>query len=602
MMTKKWYVEHNRLVRMALCDVKKALDKKNISASLPKFSKVPLEWIAQARPTVEGRARTFLPFPYWKEIYEDTFHSKIFTGGRQIFKTTYITDMIALEATTAPNVQICYVTHSRENCTSFSRQKLRIGTFLNNPQLEQFLRKGQGNVGELSLKNGSTIYCTVDTDGYKNVEGKSLAHIFLDEAQYQPMEHAQKVSNTLMATKGKMTVAGIGGEAGSAYEAFWNQSDQREWIYDDDEWRKKLQFDEEGLVIGDYMKDILRGRWVTQRPENDLFHGYHIPQTIFATIPLTEYDAKHLYKISPMLSIEFQKSNAYSSIYITHTLGEFYNFVKRPVTPAMVMACMNPYRAFSLMTPEEIADMRHQYASSIRVGLGVDWGSGNPSNTVIAIVIKRPVFHDQSQYFLAYLDKRPQENQLDQAEFVCKLIRKAKCDAGIGDLGYGANQVKIVQDGGHSRLTGEHFDGVGSFRFLGCRTISDEAKPVQYHKNKTDEHGEETGRLDIDKTIAIQKFIDLIGSHVFDSDNNTKWSKLAIPFKEAHRVDYLIKDFTSITRKDLEKMQYAMVDPRQNARMEFNHPKDSVMAIIYAIHAINLDYEWKGGSLPPAQR
>lgn len=604
-MYKTWQAEHNRLARVAFRDIKKVLEQKSISTSLPKFSKIPLEWIAQARPTVDGMPRNFLPFPYWKEIYKDNFHSIMILGGRQIFKTTYITDMIAFKATTNPNVQICYVTFSRENLTSFSRQKFQVGTFIQNPLLAQFPRKGQGNIGEISLKNGSTIYCTIDTDGYKNVEGKSIAHCFLDEAQYQSMEYAQKVIQTMMATKGKLTISGIGGESGSAYETFWNKSDQREWIYDDPDWRTKLQFDQNGLVIDNYMKDVLRGRWVAQRPENTLFHGYHIPQTIFPTIPLTEYDAMSLYKTSPIFSIEYQKKNNHASIFTTHTLGEFYNSTKRPVTPEMVLSCMNPYQYLSLMTAEEISQWRNIKQNDVKIGMGIDWGSGNQSNTVIAIIIEWKTPYGQNRYQLAFLDKRPSENQLDQAEYVCKLLKYTKCDMGIADLGYGANQVKIIQDGGHNRHTGEHFEGVGSSRFLGCRTVANEAKLVQYHPETTDEHGQETSRIDIDKTAAIQKFIDLLGSYVVHpSDKNKRWPKFMIPFKEEHKVDWLIKDFTSITRKDLEKTEHILVDPRQQARKEFNHPKDSVMAIIYAINAleVDLDLEWRGGSLPPARR
>jgi hypothetical protein len=599
----KWYTEHNRLARKEFNNIKKILEQKNIAASLPKFSSIPLEWIAQARPTVEGVTRNFLAFPYWEEIYKDSFHSKIVIGGRQIFKSTYLTDMIALEATTNQNAQICYVTFSRESCTSFSRQKLQIGTFANNPLLLKFLRRGKGNVGEISLKNNSTIYCTIDTDGYKNVEGKSILHCFLDESQYQQIEESFKVVQTMMATKGRLTVAGIGGQAGSAYQDLWNKSDQRKWIYDDQDWRQKLQFDQNGLVIGEYLTDILRGRWVAQQPDSTLYHGYQIPQTIFPTIPLTEDDAILLYRTSPMYSIEHQKKNLSSSDFTTHVLGEFYNSTQRPVTPEMVLSCMTPYRYLSLMTWQEMDYWRDIMQDDFKVGLGVDWGSGNPSNTVIAIIIKWRPQSRQERYQLAYLEKRPAENQLDQAEHVRHLLKYSKCDTGVGDLGYGANQVKTVQNGGHNRETGKHFDGVGQYRFLGCRTVSNEAKPVQYHKKITDEHGEETGRIDIDKTAAIQRFIDLLGTYVVHPlDSNKRLPKLMIPFKEEHKVDWLIKDFTSITRKDLEKTEPSLIDPRQNAKKEFNHPKDSVMAIIYALQALELDLEWKIPGYPPARR
>jgi hypothetical protein len=553
---------------------------------LPTFSKNPLEWIAQARPTVEGKPRSFLAFPFWKAIYEDDFSPKIIIGGRQIFKSTYLTDMIAFEATTNPHAQICYVTYSRENCTGFSKQKLYLGTFVNNPVLAQFVRRGQGNVREIPLKNGSTIYCTIHTGGYKNVEGKSILHCFLDEAQYQNIDEAMKVVMAMMATKGRLTFAGIGGEAGSAYHEFWNKSDMREWIYDDPDWRKKLQFDHNGLVMGNYLNDVLSGRWVAQNHENPLFHGYHIPQTIFPTIPLTEDDAKLLYNVIPMYSIEHQKNKNPASFFVKNVLGEFYDSIQRPVTRAMVLACMDPYRHLSLMSPDEIALWKDIAQDDIVVGMGVDWGSGNSSNTVIAIIIRWFSRYGQSRYHLAYLDKRPAEHQLDQAEDICKLFKRANCDVGIADLGYGANQVKIIQGGGVNRHTGESFEGVGS-KFLGCRTTSNEAKPVQLHEKVTDEHGDTTERLEIDKTTSIQWFIDVLDMRVFHPlDKAIQFPRLMIPSKEDYKVDFLIKDFTSITRKDLEDTENAGIDSRTMPKKEFNHPPDSVMAIIYALHAI----------------
>ena len=152
---------------------------------LPTLPTDPIEWIKEARPLVEGRPRTFLVAPFWEHIYKDPQNNKFIIGGRQIFKSTYTTDILAQEATSKQNVQVCYVTFDDINKSGFSRQKLQIGTFEGNPILAQFPRFGRGNVGEISLKNGSTIYITTDHNQYKHVEGKSLSHVMLDEAQYQ---------------------------------------------------------------------------------------------------------------------------------------------------------------------------------------------------------------------------------------------------------------------------------------------------------------------------------------------------------------------------------------------------------------------------------
>ena len=150
-----WKAGHRKIAKDAINKIKKNRTK---SSSLPILPSNPLEWIEKARPIVEGRARTFLLAPFWRDIYLDNYHSKIIVGGRQIFKSTYISDILACEATSTPGIQVGYVTFNQSNLTGFSKQKLQIGTFSQNPILSKFPRNKLGNIGEISLKNGSTIY------------------------------------------------------------------------------------------------------------------------------------------------------------------------------------------------------------------------------------------------------------------------------------------------------------------------------------------------------------------------------------------------------------------------------------------------------------
>lgn len=206
-MHNSWVSKHNKLARNSFAQIKKKQAKNHIDLILPSN---PLEWIEKARPIVEGKTRTFQAAPFWREIYLDNYHSKIIVGGRQIYKSTYITDILACEATSAPGIQVGYVTFNQSSLNGFSKQKLQIGTFSQNPILSQFPRNKLGNIGEISLRNGSTIYCMTDNNEYIHVEGKSLNHCILDEAQYQDIIHIEKVRQTMMATKGMLSILGIG--------------------------------------------------------------------------------------------------------------------------------------------------------------------------------------------------------------------------------------------------------------------------------------------------------------------------------------------------------------------------------------------------------
>jgi hypothetical protein len=133
---------------------------------------------------------------------------------------------------------------------------------------------------------------------------------------------------------------------------------------------------------------------------------------------------------------------------------------------------------------------------------------------------------------------------------------------------------------------------MGKRHFHGCRTIGSEVKPQEQFVQATDEHGTELGRLQIDKTTSIQGFIDFIGTYVSHPTRNhedeLKKTKFIIPMKNDWETDFLMNDMCSITRKDLDEDLVSVEDdPRQRAKKEFNHPKDSVMSIIYCLVADN---------------
>lgn len=89
-----------------------------------------ISWTEYARPYVENKKREFLTCSFWVPIYNDPHDYQMILGGRQIYKSTACTDFLAFTATTNPGSQICYVTHDRVNLAGFSKQKLRISTFL----------------------------------------------------------------------------------------------------------------------------------------------------------------------------------------------------------------------------------------------------------------------------------------------------------------------------------------------------------------------------------------------------------------------------------------------------------------------------------------
>ncbi len=551
-------------------------------AIMPTFPTNVLEWIKAARPTIGRIVRDFDLTPFLTELYEDNTPNIMVVAGRQTYKTTFCTDILGCYATTRPRSELCYVTDNEAHLSAFSKQRLRIETFLQNSELRKFLRHERANIGEFSLWNDTAIYLVTDEGEYKKVEGKSLQVLMLDEAQYQDIQFIQKAMYSLFQTHGRIYVLGIGGEAGSPYEKFWRRTDQREWVYDDPYWRDKLEFNAKGDIVNQNLKQVLAGRWVAQKPENTQFRGYHLPQPIYASIPLTIGDAVQRYNTNPEFSIEYQRKYSPASIYTSHVVGEFYKASRRPITPEMVEACYDNSLGF-LKSPE-VLQLKEIFGNDIRVLGGVDFGSSITIPTTVASVTIKWKKSNRTQ--IAYMEKIPQtDHPYDKAKRIVDIFASYGVDKAVGDIGHAQDMIPIIQNGGRDSKD-RKFIGLGKKRFESCRTIGDETKPQLDYKTEVDEHGKQLSRTQIDKTTTIQAFVDFVGAYVAHptrpEEDELRKTQLIIPHKFDYETDFLLDDLCSLTRKDLEEVpDVTIVDPRQRVRKEFNHPSDSMMSLIY---------------------
>ena len=554
--------------------------KKGIHIKMPTDN---LEWIEKVRPYVGNVERTFEWEPFWVDVYKDKSPNIVVVNGRQTFKSTFGTDIIGCYATSHDNSEVSYIVDREDRVSAWSKQRFRKDTMLRNQLLTPFLMHGRANVGEINLTNNSVIYVRTDENEYNNVQGMTNSLMIFDECQYQELQFRAAALYSMTQTKGQCYYLGIGGEAGSEWYKLWKKSDQNEWKFDDKYWREKLKFDDEGYLSNEHPENIVAGKWVAQYPENKEYRGYHMPQTIFARIPTTIDDAVTLYKTRPENSIEFQEKFNPKSIVAAHVYGDFYKAIRRPITPEMVEACYD--YTLSLLTPLEMQKLKREYQNEIIVFLGIDWGSGPAaSKTVGAVII---YWKKRNRFQLAWIDSRPMEHEYDQAAYFVNLFREYCCDFCVADLGYGKDKVTLMQQGGYTSF-GEKVPGLGRGKIKGCWTSGSITTETMRHKSQeiidSPTVGEKKEYYSVDKTQIIQNFIDFIGSTV-PNENGKSVSQFIIPMKKNWETDFLLDDFCDITRKDLDKdnMEISKDDPRQRAKKEYNHPKDSVMSIIYCM-------------------
>ena len=571
----------------------------------PKLPNNILAWIKEARPYLGKRKRNFDLFPYLMDVMEDNHPNIMAKWARQTFKTTTASDIIGCASTSNEGVEVSYVADNEAHKTAFSKQRLRRETFLANDILRGFLVHERASVGEIDLVHDSVVYLLTDEGEYKNVEGKSNIVLVCDEFQYHDVQFLFKALYTLSQTHGRFYGFGIGGEQGSDYVDLWERTDQREWIYDNPDWRSNLEFDSTGNITNSStsLKSILAGRWVAAKPENTQFRGYHIPQTIVPTIPQSIESAVNDYHVQPQLSIEYQRKHFPRSIYLSHTLAEDYKAERRPITPEMIRNCMDPQ--VSLLTPEEVHELKETYGNKIRIVGGVDFGSSTSTpTTVLSVNIH---YRQANRYQIAHIEKIPQsDHPMDKAKHIVEVFRAYGCDFSVGDWGHGQDMIPFIQEGGRDSLD-NRFEGLGMSGFMGCRTIGDPTKPFsEFSEDVTDKGNTELSTITIDKTTTIQTFIDLFGqftSHpAHPADESLKRPVYIIPGKNDYEIDFILKEWPKLTRVDLaENPEDDDMNPKQNVKKEFSHPPDSLMSQIYTFVADN-NYQDDAFKIIPVRR
>ena len=579
---------------------------------LPKLHGNDWEFALHDRKFIGGIERKWDLIPFYPPIYLDNHPNKTILAGRQTHKTTYAADKIASKALRKKGKEVTYVADNEPHKSAFSRQRFRRECMLANENLRQYLpHGGRAAVDTLECENQSVIYMVTDEGEYKNVEGKSNYYLAFDETQYHDYQFVSHATYSLTQTHGQFETMGIGGEAGSEWDNRWLSSDQREWIYDNNSdytdpstgrvwenqgWRNELTFDNYGIINNtpEELKKILSGQWIPQNPDATEVRGYHLPQRIFPSIPLTIHSAVNDYQIPSNISIEWQEKNQPLSIFLSHCEGKFYKAERRPITPEMVRACMRPYEYLNLLSGDEVRALKSQYGNELRVLGGIDFGSSTTTpTTVLAILLH---WRKSKRYQLAWIEKIPQtDHPYDKARHIAETFAAYGVDIAVGDIGHGQDMIPVIQDGGRDS-DDVAFNGLGKNTFYSCRTISDETKPQMSKQQESDEEGTELGRFQIDKTTIIQQFVDFIGWKIDVAHIREPWReltredepitipKLMIPYKNDWETDWLVRDWVQLTRKDLEKQQEGAVeDGRQRVRKEYNHPPDSLMAMIYCM-------------------
>ncbi len=97
-----------------------------------------LDFISEFRPKIGKKPLNFDKDPFWIEPLLDEHPHITFVNGRQTYKTTNASSLIAWVALAKPGSEVTYVADDDNHRSAFSEQRLRQETFIANDKITVF--------------------------------------------------------------------------------------------------------------------------------------------------------------------------------------------------------------------------------------------------------------------------------------------------------------------------------------------------------------------------------------------------------------------------------------------------------------------------------
>lgn len=483
---------------------------------LPTVPNNLLDWTLKMRPTIDGRKNIVQYMPMLQRLHEDTWGWIMIKFARQMTKSAYLATRMGSMMTTKPNQKTTFCTFEDEALTAFSRDKFR--TLWSESEIARQYVDGStlGSLSSIRTKNNSSANLVTAVNSFRHVEGKSVNLLIFDEGQNLELEEWVTAGESQSFTNGKFIIAGIGGYKETEYDKWWKSTDQRNWIYSNEYWRDKLEFNQNGLVWDEYMLDVLAGYWKQTIQENQSRHGYYANQYQAPWIPLKKIDCEK-YRLPESKSIQWKREEYTANDFSRHVLAEEIAGEVKPLLTEDMDKLFDPNVRLTLGK-----DVDYDLGPVI---VGIDWGGGGKTIVWIwqCIDDKAPIFK------LLWVEKVETNDTKEQTEICFNLIDAYNADFVGIDAGGAPDRVQAIQ------------------KRYGNRTIK-----ISYHprperplptKSELKMQRKEM-RYVIDRTFSIDRIIGMIKYPVIFEDD--KQYKIILPGANKEELRWVIQQFVAL--------------------------------------------------------
>lgn len=351
----------------------------------------PTDFVEFAIKIPEEKTKQLLPFSfanrrYLLPVYNTTSPRVLLKCGRQVEKSTYLGNRLLSMTCIQPNFTALYVSPTNQQTKTFSNDRIR-EPLETSPNLAAWTTATLAqNVFQKKFINRSQIvlrYAYLNAD---RVRGIPADMVCIDEIQDIMTDNVPVIEECISHSPFKFKMyAGTPKSLDNTIEGLWiDESTQNEWVVPCDgcgggDYRYWNILDEanigkSGLICDKCGKPIdpmhEDSQWASMNPHPRAPHpmdGYRVPQLM---VPWLEW--------SDILNKQLTYSRAKFN---NEVLGLSYDSGTRPLTRQDVQDNCNPDIS---LEPSVVAAASRSYYGATTF-MGVDWGTGEQSFTVVSI-------------------------------------------------------------------------------------------------------------------------------------------------------------------------------------------------------------------------
>jgi len=424
---------------------------------------------------------------YLRPIYDTDAKRIVVMAGRQVEKSTMLGNKILAYSSMVRHFRSLYVSPSHTQTKVFSRDRIKepieisrtLGAFTNSKLLS--------NVLEKKFVNGSQVTMRFAFLNADRVRGIPADYINIDEFQDILLDNVPVIEECASHSVFKMfCYSGTPKSMDGSLEHYYTRySTQNEWVVpcrrhgtpnnpgswhwnvldEDNIGKKSLVCDKCGQPIEPMDPD---SQWASLNPNPRVekpFEGYRIPQLM---VPWIEWD-----------DILFKQRNYSRAKFYNEVLGRSFDSGTRPLRRQDLID--NSWDKLSMQRLDEIVE---RYAGGYPICMGVDWGSGENSYTVMTLGAYLPIGERRGTYMFFYMHRfeGPESEPEVQLDIITRMAVKCKV-AYIGvDYGggfwpndklirrFGADKIKVYQWVGRVKKKLTYESGLNVPRYLCHRT------------------------------------------------------------------------------------------------------------------------------------